>query len=113
MAKQTQLCCEQDTAPSKKAKTLTPIEKRNLLAKYSKALGHPVRLQILEILKAKKSCICGDLVEVLPVAQATVSQHLKVLKNAGLIQGVISGPAVCYCLNPSGMDELKTLIQKF
>jgi DNA-binding transcriptional ArsR family regulator len=69
------------------------------LATYAKALGHPARIQILEYLSRKKACICGDIVEVLPLAQSTVSQHLNALKEAGLIKGSIDGPTICYCIN--------------
>lgn len=71
------------------------------LAEFAKAIAHPARIAILKVLAEKNSCICGEIVEVIPLAQATVSQHLKELKNAGLIQGSISGPKSCYCLNHS------------
>ena|GEM_PF-1898394 len=70
-----------------------------LLNKRAKALGHPARIEILEYLLAHQTCICGDLVDELPLAQATVSQHLKELKAAGLIHGEIEGNSVCYCIN--------------
>ena len=69
------------------------------LAEFAKAISHPARVAILKVLAKKQSCICGEIVEVLPLAQSTVSQHLKELKNAGLIQGTISGPKSCYCIN--------------
>ena len=69
------------------------------LADLAKALGHPARLRILEILAQTPGCICGDIVERLPLAQATVSQHLKELKQVGLIRGEIEGPRICYCLD--------------
>lgn len=69
------------------------------LAAFAKAISHPARVAILKVLAEKKSCICGEIVEVLPLAQSTVSQHLKELKRAGLIQGTISGPKSCYCIN--------------
>lgn len=69
------------------------------LAEFAKAIAHPARIAILKVLAERNSCICGEIVEVLPLAQATVSQHLKELKNAGLIQGTISGPKSCYCIN--------------
>lgn len=72
------------------------------LAKYAKALSHPARIAILNLLIQKQTCICGDIVEELPLAQSTVSQHLKVLKEAGLIKGEIGGSTVCYCI-----DEVK------
>lgn len=77
----------------------------------AKALAHPIRLQILAMLKAKKSCICGEIVDELPLAQATVSQHLKVLKEAGFIRGTISGPKTCYCLEPLAIKQLKQLVK--
>lgn len=80
------------------------------LAQLAKAIGHPLRVQILRILEQRDTCVCGDLVDVLPVAQSTVSQHLKVLKDAGLIRGEIDGPRVCYCIEPRGLRRLKILI---
>lgn len=75
---------------------LTADEER--LAQMMKALGHPARMQIFRYLSENPQCITGDIVEVLPLAQATVSQHLKVLRDAGLICGTLEGPATCYCL---------------
>jgi ArsR family transcriptional regulator, arsenate/arsenite/antimonite-responsive transcriptional repressor len=72
-------------------------------AGLAKALSHPVRLRILEILGARGGCICGGLVELLPLAQSTVSQHLRELRDAGLIQGDVDGPRTCYCLDPAAM----------
>jgi DNA-binding transcriptional ArsR family regulator len=69
------------------------------LANLAKALSHPVRIKILKILNDKNVCMCGEIVELLPLAQSTVSQHLKELKKAGLIKGEISGPKICYCLD--------------
>jgi DNA-binding transcriptional ArsR family regulator len=69
------------------------------LAALAKALGHPARIAILQFLAQQKACVCGDIVDNLPLSQSTVSQHLKELKNAGLIQGDIEGPSVCYCIN--------------
>lgn len=73
--------------------------KENKLAKYAKALAHPARVAILKYLVTRNSCQCGDIVEELPLSQSTVSQHLKELKNAGLIKGEIEGPRICYCIN--------------
>ena len=70
------------------------------LAEFAKALSHPARIRILEILAERNTCICGEIVELLPHAQSTVSQHLKELKKAGLIQGEIEGPKTCYCIDP-------------
>jgi ArsR family transcriptional regulator len=69
------------------------------LAETAKALGHPARIAILRVLAQRGTCICGEIVEVLPLAQSTVSQHLKALKEAGLIQGEIEGPRTCYCID--------------
>jgi ArsR family transcriptional regulator len=80
------------------------------LALLAKAVGHPLRVQILRILEQRETCVCGDLVDVLPVAQSTVSQHLKVLKDAGLIRGEIDGPRVCYCIDPRVLRRFKVLI---
>jgi len=73
--------------------------KENKLAKYAKALGHPARIAILKFLASKESCQCGDIVDELPLSQSTVSQHLKELKDAGLIKGEIEGVKVCYCID--------------
>jgi ArsR family transcriptional regulator len=84
---------------------LTPEKQR--LAKMLKALGNPIRFQIVEFLARNPTCITGDIVKNTPLAQSTVSQHLKVLREAGLIQGEIEGPATCYCLDPEGFRWLK------
>jgi DNA-binding transcriptional ArsR family regulator len=78
------------------------------LVTFAKAIGHPTRIAILKILASKNACICGEIVEVLPLAQATVSQHLKVLKEAGFIKGTIDGPKSCYCINWAAFIAFKT-----
>jgi len=80
------------------------------LARLAKALGHPLRIQIVRLLATRTTCVCGELVGELPVAQSTVSQHLKILKEAGLIQGTIDRPRVCYCLAPGALQRLKVLV---
>ena len=80
------------------------------LALLAKAVGHPARVQILRLLVRRDACICGDIVDELPLAQSTVSQHLKVLKDAGLIRGEVDGPRVCYCIEPRTLRRLKSLI---
>lgn len=74
------------------------------------AIAHPARVRILRILLARTSCVCGELVDLMPLAQSTVSQHLKILKEAGLVQGEIDGPKVCYCVNKAGLARLKALV---
>jgi ArsR family transcriptional regulator len=76
----------------------------------AKALGHPARVQIRRILTKKNACICGDIVEELPLAQSTVSQHLKVLKEAGLIRGDVDGQRICYCIEPRTLRRLRALV---
>jgi DNA-binding transcriptional ArsR family regulator len=73
--------------------------KENRMAMYAKALAHPARIAILKLLAGKQNCMCGDIVEELPLSQSTVSQHLKELKAAGLIKGEIEGAKVCYCID--------------
>ena len=80
------------------------------LAQLAKALGHPIRVAILRYLMRCGSCICGEIVDQLPVSQATVSQHLKVLREAGFLRGEIDGPRVCYCLNPEPIKRIQQLI---
>jgi ArsR family transcriptional regulator, arsenate/arsenite/antimonite-responsive transcriptional repressor len=75
------------------------------LAAFAKALSHPARIAILKVLSQKNECICGEIVEVLPLAQSTISQHLKELKNAGLIDGTVDGPRSCYCINWKAFEK--------
>lgn len=85
----------------------------NRIARYAKALAHPARVAILRLLAERQSCMCGDIVEVLPISQSTVSQHLKELKNAGLIQGEIDGPRVCYCIDPKEWEAAQKTLNEF
>jgi len=78
-------------------------------AALAKAVGHPVRIAILQFLSGRDVCICGDITDVIPLAQSTVSQHLKVLKEAGLIKGDVEGVKTCYCLNRDGLREFEQL----
>ncbi len=80
------------------------------LALLAKALGHPVRVRILRLLLSREDCYCGQIVDELPLAQATVSQHLKVLKDAGLIKGETDGPRTCYCASRERLAELDGLV---
>lgn len=83
-------------------------DKQNAIATLAKALGHPARLAIMEYLMKVDTCICGDIVNELPLAQPTVSQHLKELKNAGLIKGSIEGNAICYCIDEKALSKLQS-----
>lgn len=94
-----------ETQQAVKSYNLTSDEER--LTQMMKALGHPARMQIVRYLSENPECITGDIVDALPLAQATVSQHLKVLRDAGLICGTIEGPAVCYCLDCGNVDWFK------
>lgn len=86
-------------------KTEIFTEEQNRIADLAKAFAHPARVAILQLLIAKKACVCGDLVDELELAQATVSQHLKELKRIGIIQGEINPPRVCYCITPPVWEE--------
>lgn len=79
------------------------------LARLASALGHPARVAIVRFLQRRGECVCGEIVDVLPLAQSTVSQHLKVLKEAGWIMGTVHGPRTCYCLNPDALERFQTL----
>jgi DNA-binding transcriptional ArsR family regulator len=81
--------------------------KQNAIATLAKALGHPARIAIMEYLLKVDACICGDIVNELPLAQPTVSQHLKELKNAGLIKGDIEGNTICYCIDEKALNKLQ------
>ena len=85
---------------------------QNKMAKLAKAIGHPARIAILEFIIKKNSCICGDIVEELPLAQATISQHLKELKETGLIKGEIEGASICYCIDEKAWKEAQKTLNK-
>lgn len=89
------------------------LKEQEVLARYAKAMGHPTRMAILNFLVEQDSCFFGDIFEVLPIAKATVSQHLKELKEAGLIQGEIEAPKVRYCINKENWVEAQMLFNKF
>ena len=80
------------------------------LAALARALSHPARVAIVRHLSESGTCVCGEIVSVLPLAQATVSQHLKVLKEAGLVQGEVDGPRTCYCVNPETVRRFQSLV---
>ena len=85
-------------------------QEQNDISILLKALAHPARIAIVEYLLSVETCICNDIVAELPLAQATVSQHLKELKNAGIIQGTIEGNAICYCINPDTFKKMEHFI---
>ena len=105
---------DDDRCPAPSAEPdLRPAEGKEAdeeLATLAKAIGHPARVQILRLLVRRTACVCGDIVDELPLAQSTVSQHLKVLKEAGLIRGEVDGPRICYCIEPRTLRRLKVLI---
>lgn len=82
------------------------------LSRWAKALAHPARVAILQTLAKRNECVCGEIVEIMPLAQATVSQHLKELKEVGLVKGTVEGPSSCYCLNKEAIDELADDLNK-
>jgi DNA-binding transcriptional ArsR family regulator len=94
-------------------KTALFTSEENELAIVLKALGHPARIAIMNYLAKMNECICGDLVNELPLAQPTISQHLKELKNAGLIQGTIEGTSICYCINSDGFEKIRFFFERF
>ncbi len=88
-------------------------ERQNNLAKLAKAFAHPARIAIIEHIITSETCICGDLVDEIGLAQPTISQHLKELKNLGLIKGTVEGTSVCYCIDVDGWNLYKTQFQQF
>ncbi|MGB2867601.1 MAG: metalloregulator ArsR/SmtB family transcription factor [Bacteroidota bacterium] len=97
--------------PNSKADEFKTREKA--VARYAKALSHPARVAILNALMKRNECVCGEIVDLLPLAQATVSQHLKELKSVGLIKGEIDGPRSCYCINAEAIEECKDILGGF
>jgi len=88
-------------------------ENQKTMARYAKAMGHPIRMYVLELLSKQSCCYSGDLTEVLPIAKSTLSQHLKELKDAGLIQGEIEAPKIKYCLNQENWKVAQSLFKSF
>lgn len=97
-------CCEGG------AVALPSLESAEELAGLAWAIAHPARVRIVHLLLSRETCMCGEIVEEMPLAQSTVSQHLKILKESGLVQGEIDGPKVCYCINEEKLERLKELI---
>ncbi len=94
-------------------KTEIFTEKQNKIAQYAKVLGHPARVAILQHLFQTTSCVCGDLVNQIGLAQPTISQHLKELKQIGLLKGTISGTSVCYCIDAKNWNAMAKTLSKF
>jgi DNA-binding transcriptional ArsR family regulator len=94
------------------AKTEKFSSRQQQLAAFARALGHPARVAILEVLAKTNECVCGQIVEVMPLAQSTVSQHLKELKDAGLIKGTVDGPRSCYCINREVFQDFQKQFNK-
>ena len=94
------------------SKIINYTEEELLIAKFAKALSHPARAAIIRLLLQKQSCICGDIVDELPIAQSTVSQHLKELKQAGLIKGNIDGASICYCVDTEVLQTANQILNK-
>lgn len=90
---------------------LTDEQKK--IARYAKAMGHPIRIYVLKLLSNQSCCYSGDLTEILPIVKSTLSQHLKELKDAGLIQGEIEGPKIKYCINKNNWEEAQALFTKY
>lgn len=86
-------------------------ERQNAIASLAKALGHPARIAIIEYLIKADACICGDIVNELPLAQPTISQHLKELKNAGLIKGSVEGNSICYCVDTKALQKIQDYVK--
>ena len=91
-----------------KTEEFTAID--NKIAKYAKAFAHPARVAILKLLAKRNACVCGDIVDQLPLSQSTVSQHLKELKEIGLVQGDVEGAKVCYCIDPKEWATAKKML---
>lgn len=102
-------CCPPSQAPA--ALPNDEALANELLARLAKALGHPARVAIIRLLLRRETCVCGEIVDELPLAQSTVSQHLKQLKEAGLIRGEVDGPRVCYCVDEGAIALLRGLVE--
>jgi ArsR family transcriptional regulator, arsenate/arsenite/antimonite-responsive transcriptional repressor len=98
-------CCGEEVTLA-----LPQTESAEQLAKLTWAIAHPARVRIVQLLLSRTSCVCGEIVDQMPLAQSTVSQHLKILKDSGLVQGEIDGPRICYCINQKILKQLKRLV---
>ena len=102
----TEACCEPGVSPVAQADLLDD----EALAAVAKALGHPARVRIVRLLAERQTCVTGDLLAELPLAQSTISEHLRILRQAGLVQGEIEGPRTSYCLNRAGLAALQATV---
>ena len=100
-----------ETKPKRPVAFRMPDPDPEVFAKLCKALAHPARVKILSYLKAQNRCICGKIVDSLPLAQSTVSQHLKILKASGLVRGIVEGPRTCYCLDHEVLEAFKKMAE--
>ncbi len=98
--------CREGTVPC----TLPSDKSAEQMAGLAWAIAHPARVRIVRLLISRNACVCGEIVDEMPLAQSTVSQHLKILKESGLVQGEVDGPKVCYCINPEKLAMLKALV---
>jgi ArsR family transcriptional regulator len=96
--------------PARDGKPASGAEADRALARMAKALGHPVRVKIVRFLAKQADCLHGDLAEYLPLAASTISEHLRILKEAGIVRGKVSGPRTCYCVDPEGLRKVKALV---
>jgi ArsR family transcriptional regulator len=97
-------CCDETEV------TLPVVDTADELARLAWAIAHPARVRIVRLLIGRKACVCGEIVDEMTLAQSTISQHLKILKESGLIQGEVDGPRVCYCINRDNLKLLKSLV---
>jgi ArsR family transcriptional regulator len=102
---QKNVCCS-DSEPC----NLPADQSAEQMAELAWAIAHPARVRIVRLLISRSACVCGEIVDEMPLAQSTVSQHLKILKESGLVQGEVDGPRVCYCINPEKLAMLKSLV---
>lgn len=104
-------CCSRPPELSEDKRPVTGKLADEELAQLAKAIGHPARVEILRILGKRATCACGEIVNDLPLAQSTVSEHLRVLKEAGLVVGEVDGPRVSYCVDPNALRRFKRLVE--
>lgn len=104
--------CDPNARAPVRLKATRGMQADDELAAFAKAIGHPARVKILRILARQSECVCGDVAAELPLAQSTVSQHLKILKTAGLIQGEIDSPRIRYCIAPWALERFKALVRE-